>query len=251
MRLTAHALTHTGRRTNNEDAHCIAPDLGLCVVADGMGGYEGGEVASALAVEAIRSFVEQNNADVEVTWPRALRPTRSPGENIVTTAIALAHRSVVEHKSGKLAQMGTTVAMWLRQGDQAIIGHVGDSRIYRLRQGKLSLLTEDHSLVNALLRSGAARIRDPRQHPYAHVITRALGFERRNSSPDVCVLSMEPGDRYMLCTDGLTERLNDAQLRDLLLEVTAREAPEALVKHAYDAGSRDNITAVVLEVSQA
>src|SRR5262249_25970716 len=146
MQLDSFALTIAGRRTNNEDAVCANADLGLFVVADGMGGYEGGEVASAIAVAAIHDLVRRTAGDDDATWPYKLDPERTLAENEVIVATRLAADQIAQRRSGVLAQMGSTVALLRFVRDCAVIGHVGDSRVYRLRAGGLSQLTVDHSL---------------------------------------------------------------------------------------------------------
>src|SRR5688572_15394208 len=155
MVLDAFALTVAGRRTNNEDAICARPELGLFVVADGLGGYEGGEVASTIAVETIWELVRRTAGDADVTWPYRLDRTRSLDENEVIVATKLANDRILARRNGPLDQMGSTVAL-VRFGRTAgnehrvVIAHVGDSRVYRLRDGALAQLTADHSLVNQM-----------------------------------------------------------------------------------------------------
>src|SRR5688500_12204624 len=173
MKLDTSALTITGRRASNQDSICSRPELGLFVVADGMGGYEGGEIASALAVEAIAELVGRTASGCDVFWPPGVDLTLGPIENEVAIATRLANQRIVAQRRGERAQMGSTVAV-LRLHPQcgAVLGHVGDSRIYRLRAGQLVRLTTDHSLLEQLLAGG----HDPGpDFPYTHVVTRALG----------------------------------------------------------------------------
>jgi serine/threonine protein phosphatase PrpC len=244
MQLDTFALSIPGRRANNEDAVCVCPELGLFVVADGMGGYEGGEIASALAVDAIHELVRRTASGVDVTWPYKLDPSRSLGENEVLVAARLAAERIAERRIGELDQMGSTVAILRLEGERAVIGHVGDSRVYRLRGGSLAQLTIDHSLIAQLAAQGMAP--DEAAFPWRHVVTRALGTS--SSEPEVQVAAVQSGDAYLLCSDGLSEVLSPAAIASLL-DDGAEHACRALVDAAYAAGSRDNISAVVVRVA--
>lgn len=246
MDLTSHAVSHVGRRSNNEDAFCVAPELGLFAVADGMGGYHGGEVASALAVERLRDFVARAQRDPEGTWPCKEDRRRPLLENVVRAAVLCAHRAIAERREGALAQMGATVVVLLFDGARLAVGHVGDSRLYRLRGGALSRLTRDHSVYEELLAAGLAPGARA-DFPYRNQITRALGIDAAHlaetSSPEV-----QRGDTYLLCSDGLSEPLPEARLGALLGGPSVQQACERLVRAAYEAGGSDNITAVVVRV---
>jgi len=239
------ALTHIGRRPNNEDNFCAEPQLGLFAVADGMGGYEGGEVASRITVESLVQFFRREAADGECTWPFGLDRALSLDENRLQVAVRLAHAQVEQKKTGPLARMGSTVAALTISDGGAVIGHVGDSRVYRLRGGILEQLTRDHSLW-AELRAAGAVVPPKEECGYGNVITRALGMES-GARPDLRREGLQPGDVFLLCTDGLTEPLSDARIAELL-RLPPREACAALVDEAYASGGRDNITAVVVAV---
>jgi serine/threonine protein phosphatase PrpC len=239
------AATHVGRRANNEDNFCAEPSLGLFAVADGMGGYEGGEVASRLTVESLVHFFRREAADGESTWPFGLDRALSLGENRLQVAVRLAHAEVAAKKIGALSQMGSTVAALTISGGDAVIGHVGDSRVYRLRVGILEQLTRDHSLWAELQAAGAV-VPAKEECGYGNVITRALGMES-GARADLRREPLLPGDVYLLCTDGLTEKLSGARIAELLKR-PVREACDALVDEAYRSGGRDNITAVVVAV---
>ncbi len=242
MLLDSYALSISGRRANNEDAVCAQPELGLFIVADGMGGYEGGEVASALAVEAIHALVRRTAGDADVTWPYTIDPLRSLTENEVIVATRLAGDQIAARRRGVLGEMGSTVVVLRVTGDHAVIGHVGDSRIYRLRGGVLTQLTIDHSLVAQLEATGVTP--DP-GFAWRHVVTRALGTP--TGEPEVQCAAIERGDVFLLCSDGLSEVLARDQIATLLA-APAEPACRALVDAAYAAGSRDNISAVVVRV---
>jgi len=242
MKVESYALTIAGRRTNNEDAVCAQPGLGLFVVADGMGGYEGGEVASALAVDTIHELVRRTAGDADVTWPYKIDPERTVSENELMVATRLAADRIAARRQGELREMGSTVVALRLTGNHAVIAHVGDSRVYRMRGGVVTQLTIDHSLSAQLEASGT---KPDANFPWRHVITRALGTP--TSEPDVQCQAIERGDVFLLCSDGLSEVLDRAHIA-ALLALPAEAACCALVDAAYAAGSRDNISAVVVRV---
>jgi serine/threonine protein phosphatase PrpC len=242
MTIETYALSIAGRRASNEDAVCVDLQLGLFVVADGMGGYEGGEIASALAVEAIHTLVRRTAGDADVTWPYAADPRRSLVENEVMVATRLAGDQIAVRRQGALRDMGSTVVVLRICRDEAVVGHVGDSRLYRLRNGELAQLTTDHSLAAELAATGAAPGPD---FAWRHVVTRALGTP--SAEPDVQRSAAAAGDVYLLCSDGLSEVLAPPQIA-ALLALPAEPACRALVDAAYRAGSRDNISAIVVRV---
>jgi PPM family protein phosphatase len=228
-------LTDTGRkRQRNEDAFVVAPPL--FAVADGMGGAQAGEVASKLAAAAL-----------EDTDHGALR-----GAEALVGVIQEANRRVYERASEdpSATGMGTTMTVALVEEGHVTIGHVGDSRAYRVRDGKLEQLTEDHSLVNELMKSGKLSAEEAETHPQRSVITRALGTD-----PDVDVetytIETREGDLFLLCSDGLTSMVGEADILSLIernrgdLEQTAR----ALVQAANRGGGDDNITVVAFEIA--
>jgi serine/threonine protein phosphatase PrpC len=232
MKLDAFALTITGRRNNNEDAISARPDLGLYVVADGMGGYEGGEVASAIAVDSITELVRRTAGDADCTWPYAIDPQRSPTENELLVATRLANDRIAARRVGELRDMGSTVVALRIAGDRAIVAHVGDSRLYRLRAGVVAQLEASGMPVAA-------------DFQWRHVVTRALGTQL--GEPDVQCVPLAAGDVFLLCTDGLSEVLAPDAIATLLAQ-PAEAACRALVDAAYAAGSRDNISAIVVRV---
>lgn len=223
--------THRGRvRQNNEDSvHPTSSGRGedvLVVVADGMGGAVAGEVASRLAVEAA---VEGSGSE----------------EELVTAGNA----AILETVSARpeLAGMGSTVTLVRLEGQTARFAHVGDSRAYLLRDGAFTQVTEDHTVVNDYLRAGAISAEEVDSHPQRHMLTRAVGLD-----PDLAVDSftrrLEPGDRLLVCSDGLTGMLSDDDIAGVLDDATPEEAVWELVERANAAGGQDNITVVVVDV---
>lgn len=248
MQLDAFALSIAGRRNNNEDAVCARPELGLFVVADGLGGYEGGEIASSVAVETISDLVRRTASDVDVTWPYAIDRARSLDENLVLIATKLAHDRIVARRVGIHESMGSTIALVqfpVGNDNRIVIGHCGDSRVYRLRDGALTQLTADHSLANQM--AAAGMVIDA-SFPYRHIITRALGLG--SADADVQSEVAISGDVYLLCSDGLYEGLEPAEMAALLDPVThgrsIADVCRRLVAAAFEAGSRDNISAIVV-----
>jgi serine/threonine protein phosphatase PrpC len=246
MRMQSAALTYTGRRKNNEDDYCCVDDAGLFAVADGMGGYEGGEVASRLTVEALERFVRRVARDGEATWPHAANPKLTLQENVVSVAVHYANDCVLEQRKGPLAEMGATVAAIYVRGNEAVICHVGDSRVYRLRDGALQQLTRDHSLY-AEMQAKGLELPPREEYPYANVITRALGV-MNGEQPELRREEALPGDTFLLCTDGLTEKLPESEMARLLASSDLTQACEALVSEAYNRGGRDNITCVLVRL---
>jgi serine/threonine protein phosphatase PrpC len=244
MRIEHEGRSHVGRRANNEDAWCAEPGLGLYAVADGMGGYEGGEVASRLAVEAMTEFFRRSS-DEDSTWPFKLERGLSLDENRLRAALVVAHREILARREGPLARMGATVVALAASRDAVVIAHAGDSRAYRLRDGVLAQLTRDHSFYEELKAAGADL--PPRaQFPHANVVTRALGMDG-DLLPELRREPLRAGDVYLLCSDGLTEAMEPDQIR-ALLALAPGDACDALVHEAWALGGRDNITAVVVRV---
>lgn len=249
MKIESAGRTHVGRRPNNEDAFCVEPAWGLYAVADGMGGYEGGEVASRLVVETLQGFFRRNAADGDATWPFAVDPKLGYLENIVATGVRLADREVQAQRKGRLGSMGSTLALLAVRDARAVVAHVGDSRVYRLRDGALRQLTRDHSLWTEMRATGTAGVPDRREdHPFGNVITRALGMKNA-AKPDLFADDLRPGDTFLLCSDGLSEPVPDDVIARALATRAPDEACASLVWEAFERGGRDNITAVVARVA--
>ncbi|MDY7229288.1 PP2C family protein-serine/threonine phosphatase [Hyalangium rubrum] len=248
MRLESAGQTHVGRRPHNEDAYCVRPELGLFVVADGLGGQEGGEVASQCVVDAFKEFGERMAREGEAAWPHPQDGRRSREENLLAVCTELAQRAVQSRRVGYLREMGSTVVAFAVGEGGAAVSHVGDSRLYRLREGQLEALTRDHSITEELREAGLEP--PPRgQSAFGHIITRALGTER--SEPTVHRVELRAGDVYLLCSDGLYEPLGPERMATSLALSDVAQACAALVSGAYEAGSRDNITAVVVRILEA
>jgi protein phosphatase len=253
MTITSAVATHSGlRREGNEDAYCVREDLGLYVVADGMGGHAAGEVASKLAVDTIEAVVhDTRGADVNSTWPFPYDMALSLNGNRLKAAIQMANRRVTSamQDNDALRGMATTAAVILMHGQQGTLAHVGDSRAYRLRRGDLAPLTQDHSWVNDQVRSGLMTEDDARRHPWRNAVTRAISGGD-DPEPDVAELELQAGDRYLICSDGLSGVVPPDQLINLLsLPGAPADACRALIDAANANGGPDNITVVVIDVA--
>lgn len=241
-------LTDVGRkREHNEDSLLVAADLNLVAVADGMGGHAAGEVASGLAVEELaRYFAAPSSPDAERTMPPGWSPSTSTAALRLLEALDAANLRILHeaHAAGQ-AGMGTTCVAALLEPARATVAWVGDSRAYLYRDGAVTLLTEDHSLVNELLRSGQLKPADLATFPHGNVITRALGASGQVEA-DVVEVTLQDGDVLLLCCDGVNGMLEDAQIAEALaLETDLTRAAQALVDAANAAGGLDNITVVL------
>ena len=239
-------------RSHNEDCFDIEPGLQVFVVADGMGGHSHGEIASRIAVEAIRDVIAKT-ADQDATLPFELDPRLRRHANRLKAAIRIAHDRVLKaiRQDSALHGMGTTVVGMILDGDSAAIAHVGDSRCYRLRDGKLELLTQDHTWVNEQVVAGFLSEEQARVHPLKNVVTRALGGDAE-VEVDVREWKVAPGDLFLLCSDGLTTMLNDHDILDRLREVERLEdACARLVRDANSRGGYDNVSVVLVRIEDA
>ena len=250
MELTVGSRTDVGPRKMNQDCHGSWPDLGLYVVADGMGGHNAGEVASHLAVETIRAFIAESATASDITWPFGLETKNSIDTNRLTTAVRLANRKIYNEgaKSPDLSGMGTTVVAALVAGDRITIVSVGDSRLYRFRQGALEQLTRDDTWLASVLGEKQAEDADP-QHPLRHVLTSVVGT-KDDVKPGSREEQLVAGDRFLLCTDGVHGKLDASSLTSLLATNSSASAgAESLVQEAITRGTSDNATALVINVA--
>ncbi|MFQ5510284.1 MAG: Stp1/IreP family PP2C-type Ser/Thr phosphatase [Candidatus Krumholzibacteriia bacterium] len=250
MKLDSFELTDDGKvRQNNEDAvgkcepngeTAQAEKGSLYVVADGMGGHRGGEIASKLAVDTIISWYYASESDDAI---EALRQSFIKANDVI-------HRKSIADV--ELFGMGTTcTTMVLKQGD-AFFAHVGDSRAYVLRGGKLKQVTEDHSLVGEMVRSGILSDEDAQNHPKRNVITRSLGTQEElatdfPSSP----YKTADGDVFLLCSDGLTTMVTDDEVEAILKANSPRKACKELVELANKKGGKDNVTVQIVKIDSA
>ncbi len=232
------AVSHVGRvRSNNQDSGYAGAQL--FVVADGMGGHAGGDVASAIAVNRIAQtdrldFASPQEAEF------ALQASLVAANQLISEA-------VYEHP--ELTGMGTTVSALVRVGDAVATAHIGDSRIYLLRDGELSQITNDHTFVQRLVETGRITPEEAAVHPRRSVLMRVLGDIDQAPEIDTGILGTVPGDRWLLCSDGLSSYVSEERILSLLADAaSATEACNALVEEALDRGAPDNVTAIVVDI---
>lgn len=252
MRVSFASATDKGlRRSINEDSLVVREDLGLFVVADGMGGHAAGEVASQAAIEGITAFVEATVAvSADQIWPIPFNPDQSVNANRLDAGFRMADRRIASEAaaSADLRGMATTAVAALIVDDVVTLAHVGDSRVYRLHQGQLEQLTRDHSWVEEQIRAGTLTESAARAHPWRNIVTRALSGSE-DLKVDIREVTLEPGDRLVLCSDGVFAVLADDQIGEVLRQHADLDAAcDALITGANDGGGPDNVTAVVLEV---
>lgn len=246
MSRMSYGLTDVGRRRDsNEDAFLDDEDLGVYAVADGMGGHAAGEIASSLAIETLQEVLRQEH------WS-ATRLGRDEASRTLRHAILQANRKICDEVEDReeWRGMGTTMVALARIGNLAIIGYVGDSRAYLLRDGTLHRLTSDHSWVNEQVKLGLLSDEDAQRHPMRNIVTRALG-NRHEVEVDVIEHDIRVGDTFLLCSDGLNTMLDDDEIRGGLVrhQGDPRAACETLIDAANARGGDDNTTVVVLHIS--
>ena len=235
-------------RENNEDAFRAAPELNLFVLSDGMGGLESGEVASRMAVDAVLEHCRQAENDPDFPLVGEPIETVSPAANRLASAIRVANESVyrVAQQGAGHRGMGATIVAVKCADHRLSVAHVGDSRIYRLRGGQLEQLTNDHSFVAEQVRNGRMTQEEANSSTMQNVLVRALGIEPI-VDVDLAEAPLLEGDTVLLCSDGLTRELSDAQIAAVLGERRdANAAAEELVELAKQAGGGDNVTVIVL-----
>ncbi len=249
--LTTALRTDKGRvRDANEDSVAEAPELGLVVLADGMGGHNAGEVASAIAVSTILDSVRAGwEYRTEMDSGQA-----SPEVELLRKSVEVAHAAIREKADSQpqYQGMGTTVVACLLHDDRIIIAHVGDSRLYRLRSDAFKQVTQDHSLIEDLIAKGFYSREEARQNVRRNVLTRALG-SGDNVQVDVQNEAAQAGDIYLLCSDGLTEMVPDDEIRLTLQKFSASldKAAEQLIILANQNGGKDNVSVALIRVERA
>ncbi len=241
--LTSFGQTDVGlRRHKNEDSFLVDDDLKLFVVADGMGGHKGGDLASSMAVEALQSALSHN-----LTKNRGMfSPREALIDGYSQASLQIYNKSHLEQP--ELQGMGTTLVSAFYFSGSIYIGNVGDSRAYLVRDNKMWQLTEDHSLLNEHIRAGFIRDVDVSQFQAKNVITRSVGFER-DALCDVIERRVAPGDRYIMCSDGLCGLVRPERLQALCQIGDILEATHQCIEEAKKNGGDDNITVVIVDAS--
>lgn len=251
MKIRYAAKTDVGmKRTHNEDYFSLIEDEQLFLVADGMGGHASGEVASKMAAETISEFYQRTREDEDVTWPYKMDRSLSYVENRLVCAIKLANLRIFETSCRDIRYkgMGTTLVSTLVVGDKVYIGHVGDSRVYRVRENGIQQLTRDHSLLEDYKEAKPDMTEEEeRNFPHKNVITRALGM-RETVQVDIRAHQIKSGDVYLLCSDGLSGMCPDEQILQITANAKSLERAVAeLVDAANRNGGTDNVTTLMLQ----
>jgi serine/threonine protein phosphatase PrpC len=240
--------TDVGRkRSHNEDSFAVIAEYGLYVVADGMGGHASGEVASRMAIDTLREFFSETSDDPEKTWPYKMDRSKGYEENRLITGIKLSNLRIFQTAKENPNQrgMGTTLAALFAVEDGIYIAHVGDSRVYRVRDGKMIQLTEDHSLLNDYKKMKKLSAEEIESFPHKNVIVRALGM-KDTVKVDTRFEQPAAGDIVLLCSDGLAGPVSDAQILDIVVKSPdIQTAAHRLIDAANEHGGPDNITAVL------
>jgi PPM family protein phosphatase len=241
--------THPGMvRSHNEDSIAAEAEIGLAVLADGMGGYNAGEVASGIAVELIRAEMKKSLTDRK---PEAFDGNEA--ERLIETHAAKANNAIYQasQTQPQYSGMGTTLVVALWHDNQISVGHIGDSRLYRLRDGALEQITRDHSLLQEQIDSGMITREQARHSQNKNLVTRAVGIDPEVET-EVHTYSVLPGDVYLLCSDGLSDMVGDEDLQLTLSSLAANLplAAEQLVQLANDSGGRDNISVILVRIAK-
>lgn len=248
MRIEVAGQTDVGRkRAHNEDNFAIFSELGLYIVADGMGGHASGEVASQLAVDTMREFFAATTSDPDRTWPYKMDRSKNYEENRLATGIMLSNLRIFESSRSNPAQrgMGTTIVALFVSQEGMYVAHVGDSRVYRLRDGELEQLTEDHSLLNDYKKMKQLSPEEIANFPHKNVIVRALGM-KETVKVDTRFDQPRVGDIVVLCSDGLAGPVSDEEIRATILASSdLKQAAQSLIDRANENGGPDNVTCVL------
>ena len=247
MKITAKGLTDKGLvRSSNQDSLLLDDRQKLFIVADGMGGHAGGEIASSIAVETISRYVKDN----EKVFEKGEHEAGADARISATLADAINHASakIYEHalEDPALRGMGTTTTLVKFVGRRAYCAHVGDSRLYLIRSRFLYQITFDHSLVNEQVRAGILTPEEAEIHHLKNVITRSVGYQEEEDV-DTTSLEIEDGDQLVLCSDGLHGKVNDQEISNIRIE-EGPGAVDQLINLANERGGEDNITVIVMNL---
>jgi len=248
MKVVSAGLTDIGRKRNhNEDSFLIDDELQLYVVADGMGGHAGGGTASRMAVETIDRELRSSRLGKDNPFLKSAILQESPLPEFIRTAVERACVSIFNaaQDDPRLAGMGTTVIAMVVHDNQAFFAHVGDSRAYLIRSNTIQQISEDHSLVNEQIKAGMITPEEAKHSRYKNIITRSVGFEEE-VQVDVMGLIAEPGDVFVLCSDGLANMVEDDEIRDVVVSNPFEKAPQKLIDLANERGGDDNITVILV-----
>ena len=250
MRIVSKGVSDVGRkRDHNEDSYLIDEELSLFVVADGMGGHAGGGTASRIAVETIDSEIRKARARPDQPFNQKGPLPESPVPEILRVAVEKACFNIFHAAQGdaRLSGMGTTTIALLVHREAAFFAHVGDSRAYLVRKDLVQQVSEDHSLVNEQIKAGMITVEEARHSRYKNIITRSVGFEQE-VVVDVMGLAMEPGDTFVLCSDGMSNLVEEKEILEIGSKVDVGAIPKAFIDLANERGGDDNITVICVRV---
>lgn len=250
MQIESFGLSDVGRkREKNEDNFLVDSQLDLYMVADGMGGHVGGEFASKMAVEIIRTVLFELTRDPEATLQESAEIKPGDYKSYLQFAISQASAKIFERacKETKLQGMGTTSVVLVFRNNKAFVANVGDSRAYRIRKGKIEQLTLDHSLVGEQIRAGMIQTRDAKDHRLKNIITRSVGFQEEVEA-DIEAKAVKEGDIFLLCTDGLYNLVEDEEMLDVTNHHDLKSACQHLIDIANARGGDDNVTVILNKV---
>ncbi len=241
--MRAYARTDIGKaREMNQDCYYVSKEINnmrLCILADGMGGYNGGEIASRLATASAREYIEERFEKIE--------PTTENIQNLIKEAMDYANKVVYKksQENEELDQMGTTLEICIMYGNKVYIGHIGDSRIYRIRRNIIRRITTDHSYVETLVKDGTITREEAFYHPRKNILMKALGCTE-NIEPDITAKGFLPGDIILMCSDGLTNMLQEEEIYNIINK-NIEEACDTLIERANELGGYDNISVIVVK----
>jgi serine/threonine protein phosphatase PrpC len=250
MKIQSFGLSDVGKkRSRNEDYFLVNEELRLFIVADGMGGHSGGEYASRLAVASIEEVIQSMNSDPEATIISGVNSEESEFGDRLRYAIEVASQKIYDQAmyDQELKGMGTTVAAIIVHDDTAYVANVGDSRVYLVRDGKIKQLTTDHSLVSEQMRAGLISATDAKKHKLKNIITRSVGYQEEVEI-DMYKVTLQVGDRFVICSDGLTNMIDDEMIRQSTEQDDLQAVAQKLIATANEKGGDDNVTAVVCKV---
>jgi protein phosphatase len=250
LRVYSWGCTDVGmKRDHNEDSYLLAPDMNLFVVADGMGGHAGGEMASGISVRTVESHVRENKELIDPETTHEGPVEKSPVAKLLSDSVRRACKAVYDksREVRELEGMGTTTTTMIFHNNFGFVAHVGDSRCYLMRDGRVLQLSEDHSLVNEQLKAGLITEAQARQSRFKNIITRSVGFDQ-DVEVDMIAVEVKSGDAFLMCSDGLCNLVTDLEMNDAVHDNFLHRAPEILVDMANSRGGDDNITVVLTYV---
>lgn len=251
MKIEFFGQTDVGKkREKNEDCLVVEESLSLFMVADGMGGHLGGEYASRLAVKTVEESIRKLKEDPESALPSELGFDASDPGGQLKYALRLASQRIYDEANHNPSRrgMGTTAVILLIRDDKGFIAHVGDSRAYLIRNGEIRQLTADHSLVAEQLRAGIITENEFKNHKFKNIITRSVGFQY-DVEIDLLIRDLEVGDRFLLCSDGLTNLVEDTDILKMMSKNGPKAACQKLVDLANKNGGDDNVTVIAVKIS--